>query len=338
MEEIKEIEIKEKEIEINTKMEEIKLENIPRHSEAYLSRYKKKGKIEEGGGGTTYIVIHMDKEYVLKEAPKKNIESFMNEINVYHYLKSKCEKLITMHDYFIVDETYYIVIDYVKNSIDFFKFISMYVNKHENSRFYLKHIYYIILKVSRILKCLHEINVIHLDIKPENILLTFEDINNYETFDVYLIDYGLSCFYTNSKNTKDSISDSISTSSLPYGRYNCKKYNFIDQAYIYFAPELTSNTISQLYKIDKYTDIYSLGITMIVALFSRFGILKYLTKCKNNNQICISNVYKRQILENPSLEKELYNTHILNLISKMIDKYPAGRPTIEEIISILETI
>ena len=95
----------------------------------------------------------------------------------------------------------------------------------------------IFIDVSNGLKFLHDNNLVHLDIKPTNILV------DKDTYKAYLIDYGLSCVYNN------------------INKFNCNNQNFVGVTYKYFPAEVINLSENKKYGIGPYTDIYSLGIT-----------------------------------------------------------------------------
>ena len=141
----------------------------------------------------------------------------------------------------------------------------------------------------------HNINIIHTDLKLENILVEYNEALN--TYEPILIDFGTS---------KDL--DTI----------KCYEFNNniikLDTHFIgtegYCAPEIKD------YKISTKSDIYSLGIILYIILLKKKPILLH------NNQI------EWDFNENES--KIHFNT--VNLIKDMTDVEPENRPSIRDIL------
>ena len=118
-------------------------------------------------------------EYAIKEILKENIytELIRNEIKI---MTEICHKnLMSSHEWFENYDYFYIVMDYVKDTIDLFKYIENYKLKDNIIK-------YIMNQVSEGLKYLHKNDIAHQDIKLGNILLDKNGEN------VKLIDYGIS--------------------------------------------------------------------------------------------------------------------------------------------------
>lgn len=150
-----------------------------------------------------------------------------NEIRILKYLKPHCQDFILCIKRAVRNDTtgeYYIITEY--GGKDMFDVVNQEVlneNKMDS----------IIRNICVGLKKIHDLNVVHRDIKLENILI------NYETNKIKYIDFGESCFVGECSN-------------IPVGTVN------------YIAPELVSN-YQQDYDPRK-NDIYSLGVVISVIL------------------------------------------------------------------------
>lgn len=164
------------------------------------------------------------KKYALKKI-KKNKSSF-NEINILYYLqKNKVMNIIGIKDVFLIDKMFYVILEYADKG-DLFD-ILQYKKLNE-----LK-ILSIIYNISNILKGVHVNNIIHGDIKLENILI----LNNK----LYLTDFGFSVF--GDKNIVKRCSY-----TLPYT-----------------APEQLESNIF-VFK----SDVWSLGMIMFYLFYNEF--------------------------------------------------------------------
>ena len=294
---------------------------VPEYNNSYIDQnYEIIKVLGEGGNGKVYLIKSKSKStstnksknqnkkekeklFAMKESKFVDQHNY-NEIIIHSYIKLKCKGLLTMYDYFISNKKLYLIIDYIENSFNLFNYkYSISGDRIENYRLQL---YKIFLDISKCLKCLHKLNIIHLDIKPENILITYNDINNYKSYSAYLIDYGLSCILTN-----------INVERSENLMCKIKKTQYIGNPYIYFAPEITDGEFS--IKIGNYTDIYSLGITMIEMFFN--------VNVHNN----VYMVFLKKVENN-----EIYDKQLGILLLKMIDNNYMKRPNIDVIINFLE--
>jgi len=98
-----------------------------------------------------------------------------------------------LHEYFI-DKELYLIYDYIPGlQLRIFHF-NIYA-----SPWYIDYLIKVLLDVSSALRYIHSKGILHLDIKPDNILVTYpqNDITtnkaNSNLITGYLIDYGLSC-------------------------------------------------------------------------------------------------------------------------------------------------
>ena len=276
-------------------------------------------KIGEGGNGIVYLVMknkddNKGKKFIMKKIHYKGIEQF-TEVAMFSHFKLRCNGLLTMDDFFFVQDQdedrqiyyLYILIDYIEDVVDLEIFHrDIYIKKM--SKNYLKQFYKIFLDISTCIKCLHDINIIHLDIKPANILVKYDDKNDYNTYMSYLIDYGLSCFLEIEKDSSDAeIENSCSFI----------KDSFKNIEYLFFAPEIYE--IFNKIPVGTHSDIYSLGITMFIILFDNVRI----TSSDYNS------VYK-------FLSKNAESDPDIKFLLRMIDRDHTIRPNIDDVISFIK--
>ena len=229
--------------------------------------------------GMLYAVKELDlnKEIISKseifEDIVKNISSEVNIIKTLSYGPDNCnENIVCYYDMFknTNEKKIYIVTEYIIG-ITLTKFQELLKTVYMTHKsFYLNNIRYIITEVLKAIEYINDKNVIHGDIKPDNIMIEFGE---YETDDngyfivptietlintnknkIYrpvLIDFGLSCI-TNINNYCEKISGTP----------------------LYMAPEIVKSDF-----IYKQYDIWSLGIVLseLTFLFDFYNdiIMKY---------------------------------------------------------------
>ena len=137
------------------------------------------------------------------------------------------------------------------------------------------------------LKYLHANQIMHRDIKPDNILL---DENN----NIKIIDFGVSALHKDTLEEGDSQNPLLSKSTT-VGRVD------------FVAPEIFKGGMDFDYKVD----IFSLGLTML-CLVSKSHPISFSEKV-------------RKIITN-NIDENIYNIYLLNLIKRMILENPLLRP------------
>ena len=156
------------------------------------------------------------------------------------------------------------------------------------------------------LKALHYchkvIGVVHRDIKPDNIMIN-------KTGEAVLIDFGIS--------TTFSLEDDNNVNEL---------LKFRAGSYFFFAPELFKKFGTKMERLSAYgpaTDIWSLGITFYYILYGQYP-------WKNVKNI----LHMKEIITTQEIDFDVIpcceNTK--NCLKRMLDKDPATRATIDELI------
>jgi len=144
------------------------------------------------------------------------------------------------------------------------------------------------------LKYLHNLHVIHRDIKPQNIFLTKNGI-------IKIGDFGISkVLDRNHSNTKTQIGTPL-----------------------YMSPEVIESI-----KYDYKADIWSLGITFFELMyFSRpFG--------GNHTINLYMNIIQGKKRKNFNNNNNIYSEELIDIINKMISNNPNQRPSLDDILNV----
>lgn len=194
-------------------------------------------RIGQGGFGTVYKVKCNlnNKVYAMKKLPLNSRES--KEELIKNLQKSKHPNIVKYYTTLEEDNCVYIILEYVANG-DLSDFIKVY--KMNNERIKKNDLWHIFYQCMEGLSFLHKNNIVHGDIKPNNIF-----IDNHLT--VKLGDFG-------SAHTANSIKH-----GEPFGR-----------TLIYAAPEKIerNNNLSKINIEDEFkSDIYSMGATFFELLY-----------------------------------------------------------------------
>ena len=158
------------------------------------------------------------------------------------------------------------------------------------------------------LKYIHQMNIAHRDIKPDNILLDKD--NN-----IKIADFGISAVFKDDNNANENVDEILVSNYTTVGRRD------------YVCPEIYKN---QAY--DCRCDIYSLGLTLLF-LMSYDNPIKMIKDPTNKQP-------KRQI--NKNIDKEAYNEYFIRLVYRMLEEdindRPFARQAYDEIVYIEKII
>ena len=193
-----------------------------------LNRYELLEKIGEGGMGTVYKAkCHLLNRFVAVKILKSelsNDEEFVARFKreATSIARLSHPNIVNIHDVGTENHINFIVMEYING-----KTLKQLIKK--NARFTSQRTLDISLQIAKALQCAHINNIIHRDIKPDNIMLTEDNI-------VKVMDFGIA-----------KVTDSITVTNS----------NKVMGTVHYFSPEQAKGNF-----IDCRTDIYSLGIVM----------------------------------------------------------------------------
>lgn len=205
----------------------------------------------KGGMGEVVKVLNINdnKFYALKML-KTYDNTVFKEIDMLKRLSNNItisKQISKYYDHFMYHNKLCILMEYIdgSNADHFFKL----------NRFGLKDYIHFSLWLTHIIKDLHQLGYVHRDIKPGNIMVTFN--NQYK-----LIDFGLSCRVN---HPQDPLKCHINMSRTP----------------VFTGPELWNGTFKQnINKYYKTLDMYAVGVTLYDILC---GKLPY--KVDNNGMV-----------------------------------------------------
>lgn len=254
-----------------------------------------------------FAKVYKAKDVNNKEVAVKKIN--IKEKKFLRIAKRECEILnfvnsphiIKIYDSFIIKDNLFIILPLYK--IDLFDSIPKLIGKPNK-------IFKILLGIAKGLSDLHIINLMHGDVKPENIMLTDND-------DPIIIDLGLVKNYEiMTKNKMTDLSGTIT----------------------YLPPEVLEHRI-----YTEKMDIWALGIIMYIMMFNiePFNTRKNLSK----NELFQNIKYKEEfypsswiIEKNLVLRNDRLYNKMVKLNKSLLAKNYKERPTIYSVISCLERI
>ena len=197
--------------------EHLKIIDIKNLDFIKLKIYSKGNFKRVGKGKFGNIFLHHKKKFVIKQILK---EDTLLEIEILKKINHIF--IISMKDYFENSIYSFIIFEYLQ--IDLFEIINKFKLKHEDIIFYMS-------EVICAIEYLHNLDIIYMDLKPENIMIQNDG-------HIKLIDFGLSIF-------KDKILDIGGTT-------------------IYMSPEVLKFLIydTDKYLINEISDLWCIGILL----------------------------------------------------------------------------
>ena len=197
------------------------------------------------------------------------------------------KNIIKLYDIFENENFFYIIMEYCSGG-DLFSYL-------ERNKFHIpeRQSCKIIYKILKALSYLHSFGIIHRDIKSENILITY---NNDEEFDIRINDFNLSKI-------------------LGPGEYCNETCGTLS----YVAPEILLKK-----KYNKLVDSWSLGVTCYLLISGSLPFDHPL----NDKEIIRKTIYEQPNFRNGICEK--IPNECINFISKLLEKNPKKRMTINE--------
>ncbi len=150
-------------------------------------KYRKIGTIGYGVITKVYKGKMNDEYYAIKEINKMNSggKNFLKEMEVMK--KMECDNMVKIIESIETQESFYVVSELCHLNIE------QYLNKRKKA-FSVEEIKELLLDLNKGLKVMYEKKVIHGDIKPSNILLSFNN-NNVDKVCFKISDFGLSNLY-----------------------------------------------------------------------------------------------------------------------------------------------
>ena len=247
-------------------------------------------------------------EYAIKVISTRNlnskvIENIENEIDI--MVKIKHDNIITLHESIVSKSHLYIVLEYCDGG-DLYKYIK------KNGKISEMHTKYFFIKIGKGLYFLHQNNLIHRDLKPQNILLT----SNSE---VKIADFGFVKKYTAENNMLDTLCGSpiyMAPEILKYNKYDAK-VDLWSMGIILFEmlagkPPFTAKNHIHLLRIIETTD-FVLPFDVSVS-DDCMDLLKSLIVVNPKYRITFNNFFKHPFFDNYDFKDEEYSL-VLNSIN-----------------------
>ena len=252
------------------------------------SNYATVKKMQSKKNGSYYAIK------IIQKDKKSNTKNLFRE-KIFQKLIDH-ENIVKLYFNFEDSKNYYLVFEYISNYN-----LEIKIENHLKSFNYqnvqlIKEnlIIFIFKQLLNGLEYLHSINIIHRNIKPENIL--FDKDNK-----IKITDFGYSAFIKPQWEI------------LPFDEKLCSNNSFISNE-DYGAPEILKRK-----KYDFKSDIYSLGL--IIFKLMTFKLPFYSMTTNDNRLTRISNQVEIS---------NFYSNNLKNLVKRMISENPNDRPTAKE--------
>tara|TARA_B100001093_G_scaffold195423_2_gene187899 strand:+ start:27401 stop:28264 length:864 start_codon:yes stop_codon:yes gene_type:complete len=276
--------------------------NNASNSNSILDKYIIKNKIGNGKFGTVYGGIHKKtkREVVLKfENGNSSLITLKNEATILRYLYDhQCRDIPSIFWFGKINDNFTLIIN--KYDCSLFEFI-------KNNNISLETANKIMFKIICLFQDIHDLFVLHRDIKPHHFMI--------RNGDLYLIDFGISTFYVNEKNTIIENTKKTDIIGSPnYTSYFIHKGNTysrrddlisIGYLYIFIINETLPWEKSYEYAIDEkndnnYTSIYHPFNIEITKKKELTYLNEYCSKMDNTIITYLSKVYKLDYYDTPN--------------------------------------
>lgn len=139
-----------------------------------------KQSLTSGGFSNIFIIDYNNNECILKKENKK-YNTLLNEISIYLKLMN-LKNIAKILDYYSDEFNNYLIIEYYKTTLPELKL------RYYTCESYLKIVKNILLKIITAIKNIHNLFILHRDLKPTNICVT-------KNLEPIIIDFGLSIIY-----------------------------------------------------------------------------------------------------------------------------------------------
>ena len=326
-------------------------------------KYKKLYKIGQGGYGEIYKclsyvdnkfyvmkIINLSKQPIANGKPDKNLI----EPKIYTILKCECPNIICAKKIFKYDGKLYIIFDFIDNARDFKNFSDEYENGEATNNTYYLNIFKALKDIASAIKYIHDKNILHLDIKPENMMITHYDGYKCEDIKGYLIDFGLSCLLDSEDN---DLKCQKSYRGTPF--FSAPEILFKATSEKYIQRFINCPILYEKLKdvdINKYTDIFEFGMTILSLIYTKidFNSLSYILKMHEMGIENYIEKYNSKVLNTftintgeseyklkynfPIYSKEDINILIKDLLIGMLNTNVEQRINIDQVIILINDI
>ncbi|MBC8060287.1 MAG: Stk1 family PASTA domain-containing Ser/Thr kinase [Clostridiaceae bacterium] len=262
------------------------------------NRYELLEKIGEGGMGIVYKAkCHLLNRFVaikILKAELSDDEGFVARFKKEADSAARLShpNIVNVHDVGAENNINFIIMEYING-----KTLKQVIT--ENGRLSYDKSLEIAIQIAKALECAHKNYIIHRDIKPDNILITEDNL-------VKVTDFGIA---------KMVDSQSITNDSMVIGSVH------------YFSPEQAKGSL-----IDLRTDIYSLGIVMYEMIIGRVPY-----ESKNSVSVAMMHI-KESVIPPIEFIKDIpvnINQAILKALEKEpINRYQTAKEMVEHLIEI----
>ena len=255
-------------------------------------------------------IYAMKKIDLSKIKDNKVIQLMKNETNILSDLNNPL--IVKYYKTFNEDDALFILMEYMDNG----DLNGIYkANKTLEKPIPEEKLYDIFIQSMKALSFIHSKNLIHRDIKPDNLFITVDG-------NVRLGDFGVSAVLQDEDNKDEKNFSNVNelNQNIKNMVGQIKSSGTVVGTIPYMSPEMINYS-----KYDLKTDVYSMGVTFYILCFWDYP--RKITKNLNMELELIDIPIKNN--------KDFYSKELVDIIFKMIEKDKSKRPTSQEVLDML---